>query len=94
MSSDDGITWKCIKKGKYLWEYGDQGSIILIVEESTPTKVACCSRDEGEIWNDYEFSDVLMRIDDVSTVPSDTSRQFLLWGKEISDKDGVMTVLC
>jgi photosystem II stability/assembly factor-like uncharacterized protein len=94
LSSDGGISWKCLRKGQFLWEYGDQGSILLIVEESKPTKIAHYSLDEGETWKEYPFSDVPMRIDDVSTVPSDTSRQFMLWGKEDGEdaKDGVFTV--
>ncbi|KAL2005236.1 hypothetical protein VTN00DRAFT_2446 [Thermoascus crustaceus] len=83
ITRDGGLTWKSVKKGRYMWEYGDQGSVIVIVEESKPTKVVYYSLDEGDTWEEFQFSDMEMRIDDISTVPSDTSRNFLLWGREV-----------
>ncbi|KAK2759029.1 vacuolar protein sorting/targeting protein PEP1 [Arachnomyces sp. PD_36] len=94
MTRDGGISWTMVKKGSYMWEYGNQGSIIVIVEESTPTKVLYYTLDEGKSWEEYKFSDTDMQIDDISTVPSDTSRNFLLWGREVGSgsKKGIATV--
>ncbi|PGH11799.1 hypothetical protein AJ80_06957 [Polytolypa hystricis UAMH7299] len=94
ITRDGGISWHTVKKGNYQWEYGDQGSIIVIVPESKPTKSLLYTLDEGETWKEFEFSEVEMQIDDISTVPSDTSRGFLLWGKEVGSgaKSGVATV--
>ncbi|EAL84891.1 vacuolar protein sorting/targeting protein PEP1 [Aspergillus fumigatus] len=83
MTRDGGITWKSVKKGRYMWEYGDAGSVIVIVPELRPTKVLYYSLDEGDNWEPYEFSEVEMHIYRLSTVPSDTSKNFLLWGKEM-----------
>jgi hypothetical protein len=66
-----------------MWEYGDSGSVIVIVPELRPTKVLYYSLDEGDNWEPYEFSEVEMHIYRLSTVPSDTSKNFLLWGKEV-----------
>lgn len=82
LSRDGGVTWKNVKKGRYMFEYGDAGSLIVLVRESHPTKVVFYSLDEGATWIEYQFSDVEMIIDDITTVPSDTSKNFLLWGKE------------
>lgn len=94
MTRDGGITWKMVKKGNYIWEYGDQGSIIVIVEESSPTKVLYYTLDEGDTWEEFEFSNTDMQIDDISTLPSDSSRNFLFWGKEVGSggKKGIATV--
>lgn len=95
ITSDAGITWKSVKKGSYMWEYGDQGSIIVIVKENQPTRSVFYTLDEGDSWNEFEFSpDVDMEINFITTVPSDTSRNFLLWGRETGpgNKAGVMTV--
>jgi hypothetical protein len=94
ITRDGGITWSSVKRGSYMWEYGDQGSIIVIIEESKPTKVIFYTLDEGEHWIEYEFSSVAMQIDAITTVPSDTSRNFLLWGREVGDgaKSGITTV--
>lgn len=95
ITSDAGITWKSVKKGSFMWEYGDQGSIIVIVAEDTPTRSVFYSLDEGDSWTEYEFSPgVDMEISFITTLPSDTSRNFLLWGREVGpgNKAGVMTV--
>jgi hypothetical protein len=81
ITRDGGITWKEAKKGRYLWEYGDQGSIIVIVAHSKPTKSLFYSLDDGESWREYVFSDQPMVVSDISTVPTDNSKSFLLWGK-------------
>ena len=93
ITRDAGISWHSVKKGSHLWEYGDQGSIIVIVPESTPTKVVFYSLDEGATWKEYEFSpDIEMQIDSITTVPSDNSLNFLLWGRDIGAKKGIATV--
>jgi len=95
ITRDAGITWKSVKKGSYRWEFGDQGSIIVIVKESQPTKSIFYTLDEGDSWKEFEFSPkVEMQIDAITTVPSDTSKNFLLWGREVgaNAKRGVFTV--
>jgi hypothetical protein len=89
MTADGGITWKSVKKGAYMWEFGDQGSIVVIVKERTLTNVIHYSLDEGDTWLDYKFSDKEIEIDDITTVPSDNARNFLLWGY---NGDEIMTI--
>lgn len=81
LTRDGGITWKEVKKGPYMWEYGDQGSIIVLVEENNPTNKIYYTLDEGETWEEHVFDDDKIHIEDITTVPSDTSRKFILWGK-------------
>jgi hypothetical protein len=82
MTTDAGITWKEIKKGNYAWEFGDQGSIIALVHRGKDTKDMYYSLDSGETWNLHEFSAHAMQIETISTVPSDTSLNFMLWGRD------------
>jgi len=82
MTADGGITWKSVKKGEYMWEFGDQGSIVVIVKDDELTNVVYYSLDEGDSWKEYKFSDKEIRIQDITTVPSDNARNFLLWGKD------------
>ncbi|KAF2763787.1 glycosyl hydrolase [Teratosphaeria nubilosa] len=81
MSTDGGVTWKFVAKGNYMWEFGDQGSILCIVKEDEATSEVLYSLDEGDTWTKHTFSDKVMTVDDITTVPSDTSRNFMLWGK-------------
>jgi hypothetical protein len=82
MTADAGVTWKAAKKGRYMWEFGDQGSIVVLAREGEPSNVIYYSRDEGDTWLEYEFSDRKVLITDLTTLPSDNSRNFLLWGMD------------
>ena len=78
-----------------MWEYGDQGSVIVIIPESKPTRKLFYTLNEGQSWEEYIFSpDIDMSIDAITTLPSDNSLNFLLWGKETGDsaKRGIATV--
>ncbi|KOS16873.1 Vacuolar protein sorting/targeting protein 10 [Escovopsis weberi] len=84
MSTDAGISWKNVKKGRWTWQYGDQGSIIVLVQKATPknavkTDIVSYSVDEGNTWKDYKFTDEEVTVLDITTVRSGTSRNFLLW---------------
>ena len=89
---DGGVEWTAVKKGNYMWEFGDQGSIIVIVEENVATKFIFYSIDEGQTWQQYQFTDSMMQISSISTVPSDNSRNFLLWGRDSDKSNGIKTV--
>ncbi|KAK3112199.1 vacuolar protein sorting/targeting protein PEP1 [Teratosphaeriaceae sp. CCFEE 6253] len=77
---DGGVTWTIVAEGTYMWEFGDQGSIIVIVKEGEPTTDVAYSLNEGVDWTRQTFTDTAMTVEDITTVPSDTSRNFLLWG--------------
>ena len=81
ITRDGGLTWDVVAPGNWMWEYGDQGSIIVIVKEDLPTTRVLYSLNEGKDWIEYEFSPAEMEVQDITTVPSDTSKNFLLWGK-------------
>jgi len=89
MTSDGGVSWREVKKGKYMWEYGDQGSIVVIVKDNEQTDTIYFTRNEGADWEPFTFSDHEIMINDLTTVPSDNSRNFLLWGR---DGDDLVTI--
>ncbi|KAI0461954.1 vacuolar protein sorting/targeting protein PEP1 [Komagataella kurtzmanii] len=77
-SKDAGISWKEIAKGDYMWEFGDQGTILVIVEFKKKVDTLKYSLDEGETWFDYKFANEKTYVLDLATVPSDTSRKFII----------------
>ncbi|EYE93807.1 vacuolar protein sorting/targeting protein 10 [Aspergillus ruber CBS 135680] len=91
LTRDGGITWKSVKKGRYHYEYGDAGSVIVIVSDHKPTKVLYYTLDEGDTWEEFQFSETEVLVDDITTLPSDTSKNFLLWVRE-TGKDKFATV--
>ena len=76
LSTDGGVTWKEIKKGVYMWEYGDQGTILVLVDAVQSTDSILYSLDDGKTWNEFKFIDSPLKINDLATVPTDTARKF------------------
>lgn len=72
-----------------MWEFGDQGSIIVLVKAKEETNLVYYSRDEGATWDKYEFADEPLLINEITTVPSDNSRNFVLWA---TTSDGLATI--
>ncbi|ODV78209.1 vacuolar protein sorting/targeting protein 10 [Suhomyces tanzawaensis NRRL Y-17324] len=80
MTRDGGITWREIRKGYYMWEYGDRGTIVVLVNGAEETDTMHYSLDEGRTWNDYKFAKEPLKVIELATVPSDTSKKFLIFG--------------
>ncbi|KYK58605.1 vacuolar sorting protein [Drechmeria coniospora] len=88
-STDGGVTWSNTKKGHWTWQYGDQGSVIVLVQRATranpvKTKMVSYSLDQGKTWHDHEFTDSEVTVLDITTLKSGTSRNFLVWCKPSS----------
>ncbi|KAK7987935.1 Tyrosine-protein phosphatase 1 [Apiospora arundinis] len=82
MTTDAGISWKMVKKGRWIWTFGDQGSIIVLAQRETRTKTVSYTLDEGKTWVEHPFSDKETVINDLTTLRSGSSRNFLLWGHQ------------
>ena len=80
LTRDGGFTWEEVHKDAHMWEFGDYGSIIVLVNDEEATDHVIYTLDEGLTWNEYTFGDAL-RVDTIQTVPDDTSRRFILIGK-------------
>lgn len=81
MTTDAGISWTNVKKGAWSWAFGDQGSIVVLVPRGK-TKMVSYTTDEGKTWADYEFAEEEVDVQDITTVSSGGSRNFLLWCKK------------
>ncbi|CAI6277211.1 unnamed protein product [Periconia digitata] len=85
ITTDGGLNWKEAKKGTYAWEFGDQGSVLVLVRRGKDTNHLFYTLDLGETWDEYQFVDHAIRVSSITTVPSDTSLNFLIWGKDGSE---------
>lgn len=92
ITRDGGVEWQAVKRGNYLWEYGDQGSIIVIVEQDVATTSVFYTLNEGIDWIEYPFTEKPFTVASISTVPSDKSRNFILWGKESDNGKEIATI--
>lgn len=50
ISTDAGLTWRMADDGAKKYEWGDQGSVLLMVEDEEPTDVIQYSLDYGKTW--------------------------------------------
>ncbi|KDN45461.1 Oligoxyloglucan reducing end-specific cellobiohydrolase [Tilletiaria anomala UBC 951] len=78
---DGGFTWSEVRKGAHRWEFGDQGSIIVLVDDEGPTDHFVYTLDEGLSWKTHSFGDKL-RIRSIVTGPFDRRRKFVLLGQQ------------
>ncbi|KAL0939268.1 vacuolar protein sorting protein [Colletotrichum truncatum] len=86
MTTDAGITWQNVKKGAWTWQYGDQGSIVVLVQRASrehpvKTNMLSYTLDEGKTWKDFTFTEKEVTVLDITTLRSGASRNFLIWCK-------------
>lgn len=80
LSRDGGFTWQEVHKDAHLWEFGDSGSLLIMANDEKPVDHVLYSKDEGLNWNEYQFTKDKVRVTSIVTVPTDTSRRFILMG--------------
>lgn len=91
LTRDAGFTWQEVHKDAHMWEFGDQGSIILLVNDEQPTDRVIYTLDEGLTWSEYVFEDTI-RVRSIVTVPLDTSRKFILMGHAPTKADSTVAI--
>lgn len=83
MTTDAGISWKQVKKGRWRWQFGDQGSIIVLAPIDQETNSVSYSTDEGDHWIDYEFlTGKKLKVADLTSQKSGASRKFIVWTED------------
>lgn len=85
MSRDAGLTWKEVVKGQHMWEFGDQGTVLVLVDQLKETNSLTYSTNGGEDWQEYKFADKNIVVLDLATVQSDTSLKFVIFVAEKLD---------
>jgi hypothetical protein len=50
LSTDGGLSWRMAHKGAHKYEFGDLGSILVIVDDEESTDVIRYSLDLGSTW--------------------------------------------
>lgn len=91
LTRDGGFNWEEVHKDAHIWEYGDQGSILLLVNDEGVTDRVSFTLNEGLTWSDYVFGERI-RVRSIVTVPMDTSRKFILFGMNPDKADTSVAV--
>lgn len=81
LSTDGGLSWREIRKGVHQWEFGDQGTILVLVNAVEKTNEIVYSTDEGASWQTFKFAEKPVTLLDLATIPTDTSRKFVIFAK-------------
>jgi hypothetical protein len=81
ITRDGGLSWHAFLNGPYLWGYGDQGSVILLVREDIPTNSFLFTIDEGRTWEEYRFTNSTIQVIEISSVLNSQTLEFLLWAE-------------
>lgn len=87
-SSDGGDNWNEVRKGAYQWEYGDHGSVLVLVSSGAATDTLTYSVDSGKTWADFRFTEEKIVVQDIVTVPRDSALRFMLIGESTSIRGG------
>lgn len=88
LTIDGGATWSEVKKGSYQWEFGDHGSVVVLVPDNSFSDSLFYSLDAGKTWADFKFSGEKVSIRDIVTVPRDSAMRFLIISKSRSVRGG------
>ncbi|THU81963.1 Oligoxyloglucan reducing end-specific cellobiohydrolase [Dendrothele bispora CBS 962.96] len=80
ISRDAGFSWEEIHKKSHFWEFGDSGSILVMVNDKEATNHVIFSKNQGLTWEEYQFADKEMFVKDIITEPSGKSRRFIVLG--------------
>jgi len=79
LSRDAGRSWVEVKKGGWLYAFGDHGSVIVMVPDQRPTTEILYSVDEGLSWEGIPVESMVAT---AITGPSDgVSLRFIVFGK-------------
>jgi hypothetical protein len=80
LSTDAGATWTMIRRDAHKYEFGDQGSIIVAVNDEEPTDSVSYSIDYGRNWKTQKLPN-RVRAKALTTVSDSTSQKFMLLGQ-------------
>jgi hypothetical protein len=85
LSRDAGQSWVEISRKPNFYEFGNYGSLIVMVEQNEPTRQLKYSWNTGKNWATYTFAERPIRVTELSTRPGSTSTRFIIIGVDVSE---------
>ncbi|KAI8333656.1 hypothetical protein BC941DRAFT_473408 [Chlamydoabsidia padenii] len=84
LTRDAGKTWTEVYKGAHIWEFADQGALLMLVDDEDETNEVKYTADQGLTWKTYEFAKKKdqIKVDDIITQPDGTSQKYVVFGSE------------
>jgi len=78
LSRDGGVTWMQVHEGSYIYEYGNHGALLVMVNWLLPTNELLYTWDQGATWETLIFSTEKVRVKNVIIEPHALSLQFVI----------------
>lgn len=69
LSRDGGLTFNEVRKGSYIYEFGDHGGLIVMAKNLEPTKEIYYTFNEGKTWHSLEISSTPIDITNIIIEP-------------------------
>ena len=82
LSRDGGLTWSEVRKGVYIYEFGNHGAVLVLSQVNQPTKEVIYSLDEGLSWNSLHLDTEEMNVTNILIEPTAVSTDFLAFGSQ------------
>ncbi|KAJ2720491.1 vacuolar protein sorting/targeting protein PEP1 [Coemansia sp. Benny D115] len=91
LSRDGGMSWSEVRSSEAQYEFGDHGSILVLIDDSGPTDSLQYSVDGGSLWNTYRFTSAGQRVivDRITNGVDSGGEGFLILAREVSAVGGV-----
>ena len=86
LSTDYGITWKMVREGAHQYEFGDMGTLIVMVDDEKEVDHVWYSKNRGTTWDKLDLG-ISIRARMLTTDPESTSRNFLLIGSSVRSSE-------
>ncbi|GJJ72837.1 hypothetical protein EMPS_05195 [Entomortierella parvispora] len=80
LSRDAGRTWIKVSDTPDLFEFGDEGGVLVLVNPAAPTTEAWFSYDFGSTWQRIQFSDNPVLVSSLITDPTSHTSQIVITG--------------
>lgn len=80
LSRDAGRTWRKVNDRASVYEFGDEGGVLVLADNAAPTQEAMFSYDFGTTWQKTIFADSPVLIKSVTTEPTSSISKITITG--------------
>ncbi|KAF9163085.1 vacuolar protein sorting/targeting protein PEP1 [Mortierella sp. AD010] len=94
ISRDAGRTWKLVSEKRTLYEFGDEGGVLTLVDPTTPTQEVSYSYDFGSTWQTTAFADGPVLVQFMTTESTSRTSKITIVGTYVNgDRQPVIATL-
>ncbi|KAJ1957939.1 vacuolar protein sorting/targeting protein PEP1 [Dipsacomyces acuminosporus] len=86
LSRDGGITWAEVRGTETQYEFGDHGSLMVLIDDDGPTDTLWYSYDSGKSWKAHRFTDGRSKVvvDSISNGLTSGGQKILILCREVA----------